>query len=389
MKNTLYISLIGLLLIITACGEDEPQPQPIDNINEHSLTDIPYNPVTYEIPRPNPAAVPFPNPIIPTDNPMTVDGVELGRRLFYDPILSGDSTMACAGCHAQSKSFTDSIALSIGIDGVSGIRNSMPLINLAYNNKGFNWDGLAQTLEEQALEPVENVVELHATWGNVEDKLKRYNGYPTYFRKAFGIETKGEITRTLATKALAQFIRTLVSFQSKYDRSLGVVPGNRPILTASELRGQILMTRETGDLNQDKECTHCHGGTLYTDNTYRNNGLDNAPTLHDFTDLGRGGVTGNQFENGQFRVPTLRNIVLTAPYMHDGRFATLEEVLDHYAAHVQLAENLDVNLAARITANPPAPISFTDQEKQDIINFLHTLTDTAFVNNPAFSNPWQ
>lgn len=295
--------------------------------------------------------------------------------------------MSCAGCHKQELAFSDNTALSIGIDGIQGTRNAMPLINLAFVPFGLNWDGSANTLELQAAIPVTSAVELHETWANVEIKLKRHALYPKWFREAFGIEKKGQIKEDLARKAIAQFVRTLVSHESHYDQSLGFVdPNNVPFLTASEERGRKLLISENSD-STDKECTHCHkfGNRLFTDNTFRNNGLDESQTFFAFPDLGRGGVTGNPPENGTFRVPTLRNIMLTAPYMHDGRFATIEEVLDHYADHLKYAPNLDPLLGARMTGQK---IYFTQQEKEDLINFLKTLTDTAFISNPKFSNPW-
>jgi cytochrome c peroxidase len=282
--------------------------------------------------------------------------------------------------------FSDNTSLSVGIDGNLGPRNAMPLINLAFIPNGLNWDGSSSTLEEQAIIPVESEVELHGNWTDIELRLKRHTLYPEWFRNAFDIETKGEITDELARKALSQFVRSLVSATSKWDASLGYDPPNNPFLTDAEQRGRTLFLSELSD-DTDKECAHCHGGggRLFTNNDFINNGLTAAPTMTEFPDLGFGNVTGNIADNGKFRTPTLRNIELTGPYMHDGSIETLEEVLDHYADHLQDAPNLDGILAARLTGTN---ISFTQQEKDDLIAYMKALTDTKFITNPAYSNPW-
>ncbi len=329
-------------------------------------------------PQPYPLEVPnwLPTPIVPPDNPLTVEGVKLGRMLFYDPILSSDSTMSCASCHNQKLAFTDGQATSIGVRGIRGHRSSMSLVNLAFNPRSFFWDGRSPTLEHQALIPVEDPIELDETWENVERKLQSHKDYPAQFRKAFGIERKEEITRDLAVKALAQFERTLISGNSKFDR---IVWLNEGWLSDAEERGRRLFFFEPDDVNHPG-CSHCHFEPLYTDNNFHNNGLDAVPDLESFADPGLGGFTKNRFDNGKFRVPTLRNIELSAPYMHDGRFATLEEVLEQYAAGGHGVANEDVNII---------DFPLTEQNKQDMIAFLKTLTDTSFINNPAFSNPFK
>lgn len=376
MKNILLSGGLLLFIGLVSCDPDPVNPTPKDV----SLTHIAYNPTSYTPPQP----VDFPQLDVPADNRFTEEGIELGRRLFYDPILSADSTQSCSSCHKQSLAFTDGLAVSPGIDGIAGTRSSMALVNLGYNINGFFWDGRALTLEEQASDPIENPIELHDTWENVEDKLRRHSDYPTRFRQAFGIEKTSEITEELATKALAQFMRTLISYESKYDKALGFLPPPRPILTESEQRGKDKFFTENNQVG-DAECVHCHGGRLFTDNLFRNNGLDSVDNVNNFADLGFGGVTGFNLDKGRFRVPTLRNIELTAPYMHDGRFATLEEVLDHYNEHLQNSPTLDPLLGARIDTG----FQLTQQDKDDIIAFLKTLTDTTFTNNPAFSNPFQ
>lgn len=373
MKWKGYILIfVSLILFAAACEEDNNTGGDCEICPDDDLITADYNPQTYKLEVPDW----LPTPVVPADNPMTVEGVMLGRMLFYDPILSSDSTMSCASCHNQKLAFTDGQATSAGVLGMRGTRSSMSLTNLAFNLRGFFWDGRSETLEDQALIPVEDHIELNESWENVEQKLRAHSNYPVLFRKAFGIERKREITRDLAVKAIAQFERTLISGNSKFDR---IVWLNEGWLSDSEERGRRLFFFEPDDVNHPG-CSHCHFEPLYTDNNFHNNGLDSVPDLESFADLGLGGVTKNRFDNGKFRVPTLRNIELTAPYMHDGRFATLEEVLEQYAAGGHGMVNEDVNIIA---------FPLTEENKQDMIAFLKTLTDTSFINNPAFSNPFE
>lgn len=308
-------------------------------------------------------------PVIPSDNPQTVEGVALGKKLFFDTILSSNGTQACASCHSPQNAFTDNTPTSDGIDGVFGTRNSMPLFNLAWNySERFNWDGKALSIERQAEEPVENPIELHSNWNNVVDRLQSHPDYPELFRLAFKTST---ITKELTTKAIAQFERTLISANSKFDRySL-----NQTTLTPQELNGLDIFLRE------DKgDCFHCHGNPnnpLWTDNDFHNNGLDAT-----FTDLGLGGVTGDPNDNGKFRSPSLRNLAYTAPYMHDGRFTTLDEVINHYSEGLQNSSTIDP-LMKQIDQGG---VLLTPQEKADLKAFLLSLSDPSFINNPAFQN---
>lgn len=367
----LRLSLVlAVILSGQACKSDpvcpeceEPGEEPIGGS---------YDPQAYELEAPGY----LPTPIIPADNPLTEAGVRLGRMLFYDPILSDDGSMSCAGCHAQEKAFTDGLPKSVGILGLETRRNAMALVNLSFNNNGFFWDGRAATLEEQALQPIEAHDEFNSTWEEVEERLRSHSDYPSHFRAAFGITYPSEITRDLAAKAMAQFERILISADSKYDK---VVWRNEDEFTDSEQRGYDLFQIETAITIGHPGCTHCHGEPQMTDNLYRNNGLDEVENLEAFADKGRGEVTGIVYDNGKFRAPTLRNIALTAPYMHDGRFETLEEVLDHYASGGHGVANEDVNIR---------PFDLSEQEKTDLIAFLHTLTDSTFIQNPAYSSPF-
>ena len=390
MKYILSVSILAILLVFAACDPDENNP-------DTDLTAIAYSPTTYTFPSQdiNPKISPFfPAMDIPADNPMTLAGIELGRRLFYDPILSADSSQSCSSCHKQELAFTDGLAVSTGIDGIAGTRNSMSIVNLGFNNNGFFWDGRSASLEVQAKEPVENPIELHDTWSNVETKLRRSKMYQEHFRKAFGIDWSSEIDRDLAAKAMSQFMRSLISYRSFFDKTRGYGLNDnefRPVLSTSAERGRQLFDNTTDVLGDDPQCSHCHNSELFTNNTYRNNGLDAAATVDDFPDLGFGGVTGFNNDKGKFRTTTLRNIELTAPYMHDGRFATLEEVLDHYNEHVKPSPTLDGNLAVPYSQSQQqgkVGLQLTAQDKADIIAFLKTLTDTEFINNPAHSNPF-
>ncbi len=371
IRNTTLL----LILLLFACKKDRnpttnPNP-PIPDATD--LSDISYNPIAYELPD----VFPLPVMDIPMDNPLTEAGIELGRFLFFDPILSGNEKMACADCHFPQSGFTDNLAVSTGTDGIAGIRSSMSLVNAGYFTKGLFWDGRIKTLEEQALLPVEDVIELHNDWESVVEKMQVHNAYPTRFRKAFGINSTEEITKELAVKAIAQFERSLLSFNSKYDR----VVRNEAFFEENELIGFELFFDEPNDL-PDAECGHCHNAPLFTVNQYFNNGLDSVGSLEEFKDKGLGAITNNPFDNGKFRAPSLRNIALTAPYMHDGRFQTLEEVIDHYNEGAHFADNIDPLIKTK-------GLGLSEQNKKDLIAFLHSLTDTSFVNNPAYQNPFE
>ena len=368
MSRISSIFFITLLFFTFSCCDDEMPPPTGD------LTDIPYAPEDYDLVRPTD----FPSMLIPSNNPLTKEGVDLGRHLFYDKILSADLSMACADCHLPELNFADGKKFSTGIDGLEGKRSSMSLVNVGYVERGLFWDGRVISLEDQALLPIEDVLELHDTWENVVTKLKAHPDYPTKFRKAFGIDDTNEITKELAAKALAQFERTLISYQSDFDKVFILGAGEA---TASEARGHAMFFDEAaqGSGLPDAECSHCHNAPLMTSDAFFNNGIDSVNSLLDFEDIGHGLVTADTIDNGKFRAPSLRNIALTAPYMHDGRFQTLEEVIDHYSDHLHTTYNSDVN-ARRINLNA--------SQKQDIINFLHMLTDTAFINNPEFQSPF-
>jgi len=357
--------LLLFILLLFACDKENRPTITLNppTSNARDLSDIPYNPVAVELPD----VFPLPVMDIPADNPLTEAGVELGRFLFFDPILSGNEKMACADCHFPQNGFTDNLAVSKGTEGIAGLRSSMSLVNAGYFTRGLFWDGRIQTLEEQALLPVEDVNELHNDWESVIEKMQVHDDYPTRFRKAFGINNTEEITKELAGKAIAQFERSLLSFNSKYDK----VVRKEEFFEEDELMGFELFIDDPNDL-PDAECGHCHNPPLFTVNQYFNNGIDSIGNLEDFKDKGLGAITNNRFDNGKFRAPSLRNIALTAPYMHDGRFQTLEEVIDHYNEGAHFADNIDPLINTK-------SLGLSEEHKKALVAFLHALTDTSFV----------
>lgn len=362
------------LTLASSCNDEECPPDGGNGGDTDEPITGPANPTPYDLMTPSY----FPGPLNNPANPLTEEGIQLGRKLFYDPILSRDSSISCSSCHLQELAFTDGSATSFGVRGIAGKRNAMGIMNLTFNPRPLQWGGEHASLEEQAIHPVQEVLEMDEDWDRVEEKLRRHPTYPQEFRAAFGISLTSEITRELATKAIAQFERILITADSKFDR---VVYRNEEFFTELEEEGRELFDLEfltPGETHPG--CTHCHNAALFTDNQFHNNGLDSVASLEDFLDLGRGGVNGNIFDNGKFRTTTLRNIALTAPYMHDGRFATLEEVIEHYARGGHPAENKNPNIVG---------FELTQQKKDALVAFLNTLTDETFITDERFSNPFE
>lgn len=302
---------------------------------------------------------------IPETNPLTEEGIELGRRLFYDPILSGNNQMSCGTCHRQQFAFTDStLRLSIGIDGRPGTRNTMSLVNLGWQ-KRFFWDGGAADIESQVIDPIQNPLEMHETLPRMIAKLNADAEYPALFEKAFGTS---DISTPLVMRAIAQFERILISGNSKFDQ----FKRGQATLTEQEQRGMKLF-----ELEEKGDCVHCHSlGSTFSDFEFRNTGLDSIPV-----DAGRYMITLLETDSGKFKTPSLRNIAVTSPYMHDGRFRTLEECIDHYNTGFRYTKYLDGNIVRLQKGRLNA------QEKADIVAFLHTLTDHEFLTNPEFGPP--
>lgn len=324
---------------------------------------------------------------MPADNPLTEEGVRLGRMLFYDKKLSKDGTISCASCHQQEKGFSDGRQFSPGVNGAKGTMNAMSLANLHWQTRFF-WNGRSATLEEQAIIPIEDPMEMNLTIEEAVNRLQSDQKYPTLFKEAFGSD---RITPDQIGKALAQFERTLISANSKFDRW---IRGEVKLTAEEELGLELFFTHPEPSIQlRGGNCGDCHLGFLTSGDPngftgFHNNGLDADATLKD----GLKSVTGNPFDKGKFKAPGLRNIALTAPYMHDGRFGTLEEVLDHYNDHIQNSETLDVLILEAsnefLDPNQPVKLMLSDSEKKAIIAFLHTLTDQEFVTNPKFSNPF-
>jgi cytochrome c peroxidase len=306
----------------------------------------------------------FPRPDLPRDNPLTGEGVELGRRLFFDTRLSVNNSQSCASCHHPGAAFSDDKALSTGAEGAEGTRNAMPLLNLAWKSSFF-WDGRAATLREQVLMPIQNPVEMHESLTNVAATLAGDANYPARFASAFG---SAEINADRIARALEQFLLTRVSYDSKFDRVLNGEAKLTDEDTDEEQRGFMLFHTEydprRGQYGAD--CFHCHGGPLFQSQDFANNGLDSG-----FADEGRSRVTGREGDRGKFAVPSLRNVELTGPYMHDGRFKTLEEVVEHYCTGMKRSATLDPNLAK----HPDGGVPLSESDKKALVAFLKTLTD--------------
>lgn len=303
---------------------------------------------------------------LPEDNPLTVEGVELGRRLFNESRLSRNNAQSCASCHEPTKAFTDGQSHSLGAGGQRGRRNAMSLANLAWASEFF-WDGRAKSLREQVLLPIQDSHEMNETLDRVVAKLEADNQYPAQFKAAFG--TAG-ITSNRVALALEQFLLTRVSQESKFDRAARKLDD----LTPQEQRGLQLFITEHDPVRGLKgaDCFHCHGGNLFSNHQFMNNGLEERTG-----DLGRMEVSGLETDRAKFKVPTLRNVALTAPYMHDGRFATLEAVVEHYNGKLHRSRTLDPNLAK----HPDSGLGLSADDKAALVAFLKTLTDEAFVTS--------
>lgn len=332
-----------------------------------SLQDTVYDTLT-----PYPLATPSNFPPLPLskENPLTIEGVALGRKLFYEPLLSRNNKISCGTCHQQKYAFSDStVSFSTGVDGIKGKRNSMPLFNLGWTSAGYFWDGRSETLESQAAEPIKNPMEMHETLENVIVKLQNSFEYPILFKKAFGSDV---ITERMVRYAIAQFERSIISADSKFDRFIRNEPGGN--LTAEEKMGVRLFT------SPDKgACFSCHPlNGILTGFTYNDIGLDSI-----VQDSGRYVVGRFVSDIGKFKTPSLRNIALTAPYMHDGRFQTLEQVMDHYNEGFKHSQNLD----RLIYKEGEGKGILTAAEKKNIILFLKTLTDSTLISDVRFSDP--
>ena len=343
MKNKKLFIVCVLLLAITACSfvlMHNPKPMPIK---------IPSN---------------FPSPVYDLSvNPVTEEGFALGRQLFYEPLLSRDSNVSCGSCHQQSAAFIQAgHDFSHGVDNLHGRRNSLPIFNALFY-KTFFWDGGVHNLDMVPVNPIENRIEMDEKMDNVLRKLNSSSQYRILFKQAFKADS---ITSKEFLQAFAQFMAAMISANTRYDK---YVRNEGEVLTADELNGLNIFKQK---------CSSCHATDLFTDGSYRNNGITN-----DFRfDKGREEITLNESDKGKFKVPTLRNIEYTAPYMHNGSLATLEDVLQHYTSGMKPSKTVDSTFRKN---DGTFGIDLTPDEKKDLICFLKTLSDKEFITDKRFS----
>ncbi len=314
----------------------------------------------------------------PADNAITSAGATLGRVLFYDKRLSANQTISCASCHQAEHGFSDPRKFSVGFEGGETGRNSMGLTQARYYPRGsFFWDERAATLEEQVLQPIQNPVEMGMTLTGLVTRLSAEPFYTNLFEKTFG---SSQVTTNTISRALAQFVRSMVSTRTKYDLGVAINFSN---FTTEENLGRRVFFGQVGDAT----CVACHGTDNFVPNNVFNNGLENP-----YIDKGIGALTGRARDEGLFKIPSLRNIELTAPYMHDGRFTNLEEVVEFYNSgvvnHPNLPPPLRVPTPPGTPPGPPLRLNLTTQQKAALVVFLKTLTDTNLVNDPKFSDPF-
>lgn len=389
-KQAIFMLSMSLLLLAASCKKDQNPIGTSDNTSENqagatgrAITPIlpatPFNYSTFALP------AYFNQPVIngqnntPTNNAITDNGATLGRVLFYDKSLSANGTVACASCHQQAFSFSDPAKFSVGFAGGLTGRNSMSLLNSKYYPNGrFFWDERSATAEAQASRPIVNAVEMGMTMPAVVSKIQASTYYSTLYQKAFGT-TLIDSARTV--RAIAQFVRSMVSYRTKYDTGRAAFPVNQN-------PGNVNFANFTAQENQGKQiffgagtCAACHGSETFTASGPRNNGLDLV-----FTDNGVGAVTGNAQQNGFFKVPSLRGIEKSAPYMHDGRFATLEQVVEHYNSQIKPHVNLSPPL--RGPNGQPRRLNLSAADKAALVAFLKTLTDTGIATDVKYSNPF-
>jgi len=307
----------------------------------------------------------------PRENPVTDLGATLGRVLFYDRQLSREGDLACASCHIQSHGFSDPRPLSNGFQGRRTDRHSMALANLRWNGDGsMLWDHSQPSLEHQALLPIQNPREMALHIDDVISRMETLAYYPPLFEAAFG---DSEISEDRIARALSQFVRAMVSFRSPFDRGLEQDFQN---FTELERGGMAIFYR-------DGSCAACHVGNLQLFDQPDSNGLD-----IESEDVGYQVVTGAPEDSGKFRPPSLRNIAIRPPYMHDGRFSTLDEVIDHYSNGIQPSPGLSAVLSTD-SGKAPRKMNFSDKNKKSLVAFLHTLTDRAFLDDEKFSDPFR
>jgi cytochrome c peroxidase len=386
MKKTpvIFLTVCSLSILLASCKKEDAT----NSVSNASATDrsaptLPTNPYNYaNLPLPAYLTGPNINGQIntPPNNQITDYGATLGRVLFYDKNLSANNTISCASCHQQAFSFSDPAVLSTGFNGGHTTRNAMSLLNAKYYPDGhFFWDERAASAEAQASRPIVNPVEMGMTMPGVVTKIQGLSYYPTLFKKAFG--TSG-IDSTRVVNAIAQFVRSMVSYRTKYDAGRAALPPNQN-------PGIANFSNFTSQENLGKSiffgvgrCVTCHGTETFTSPAPFNNGLDQV-----YADNGVGAITGDPAQNGFFKAPSIRGIEKSAPYMHDGRFATLDQVVEHYNSQVKPHPNLAPQL--RNPDGTPRRLNLSSSQKQALVAFLKTLTDTGIATDVKYSNPFQ
>lgn len=355
MKLSHFVFLIGFIAVVICCKQQSLTSGPKNKkANKDSIINFTY-----------PSHFPEPEYDF-SKNPLTKKGIELGRMLFYDPILSSDSTIACASCHQPFAAFSHmQHPLSHGVKRNLGDRNTPGIFNLAWSPY-FMLDGGIPNLDVLALKPITNPVEMNEKLENVLAKLNSSKVYRSKFKDVYGSKT---ITTDVMLKSISQFLVSIVSFNSKYDQYMQ----GKDTLSKTQLRGLALVR---------KNCTPCHAGELYTDFKFRNIGLDTVK--YSSEDLGRERYTVQKSDRRKFKTPTLRNFNLTSPYMHDGRAYGLNHVL---AMHDTLIQDNDL-LDPLFKQDGKTGIRLTTEEKLDIYFFILTLTDGKMVHNPAYTTPF-
>jgi len=400
MKKYSLLLLLASVWLAPSCTDDITNDEPTENpefsqqdmqilSKELNLPPALFNYVNIDLPEHYKSAEANEADNTPDYNQITDIGATLGRVLFYDERLSANNTISCASCHNQNAAFSDPRKFSIGLHGEQTRRNSMTLINSRYyENRAFFWDERASTLEEQVLMPIEDHIEMGMALDSLERKLQELDYYKVLFRKAFGSE---KVTSERISLALSQFTRSIVSYNSKFDE--GFIAAGFPEdeeqmpdfqnFTRMENLGMDIFYRG----RNGGTCLYCHGTPQHVNDIAKNNGLDLS-----YSDNGKGEITGQTSDNALFKVPSLRNIAKTAPYMHDGRFETLREVVDHYSDSVQNHPNLNFRLKTLDDGEEGEAevlrLKLSEEEKEALVAFLHTLTDEKVITDEKYSDPF-
>jgi cytochrome c peroxidase len=361
-------AIVSIIVAMGACQKDNK-----DQVIVYGLDTVDFDATPYNL---DLTISTLPQPNLPADNPLTEAKVALGKMLFYEKALSSDNSISCGSCHNQADGFSDPDRFSEGVGGALGGRQAMAIFNMAWHDNQFFWDGRADLLRDQSLGPIENPLEMNETLTNVIGKLYFRREYRDQFMRAFG---SVEINAERISFALENFMMSILSIDSKYDKFLR----GELTLSAPEERGRTLFFGEYNEFfptTSGADCAHCHSGGNFENDQYMNNGLDLEGA---FADLGREEATEDPADRAKFKVMSLRNIAVTAPYMHGGRFTTLEEVVDHYNEGLQPSSTLDPAL----NATRGTGLMLDAQEKSDLVEFLKTLTDETFLNNPEYADP--